>query len=94
MNQYKLYIGAHNVTKEVDVVGLCTILDGHFSGYTIIDAMGRWEGDSEKSVFVDIITEKNAVDMKAIINTLCRALEQNCIIVAMSQNVDIRFITK
>lgn len=58
----RLFIGANNETGEVEVDKLVKLLDDTFSGYTVYETVGRWEGKNENSVIVEIEDERTEYD--------------------------------
>lgn len=79
-NQYRLYVGANNVTGKVEKAKLIKILDGRLMGYTLIDAIGRWNGKNEKSVIVELQEEKEE-RVQRLIGQICLELKQESVAV-------------
>lgn len=52
METIELFVGSNNRTHKVDRERLETILRERVDGFTIRDARGFWEGDTEDSVSV------------------------------------------
>lgn len=82
MYKYQLYIGANNITKEVDHVALTTTLNQYYKGYTVSDTIGYWEGSKEDSCIVTIFhTIRDDVEFNMVAKELCGVLSQNAILV-------------
>ena len=80
MKQFNLYIGADNKVGQVDKVTLVSLLNNVFLGYTIIDAIGYWQGKAEKSILVTIFTaERDRFFMLEYCRGIATVLNQDCI---------------
>ena len=94
MNQFNLYIGADNATGIVNKDKIIYYLTHTFSGFTIIDSIGLWEGKRESSVVVSIFTNKNRRFMIEFIKGLCAVLKQDCVVmqsmIAEKGNMDMK----
>ena len=44
-------------TEDVNRAGTIAILDKDFPGYTVIPTLGRWNGQDEKSLMVEVAGE-------------------------------------
>lgn len=73
---YRLYIGANNVTKEVETDLIESTLNKYFDGYTVENCTGYWLGQKENSVAVTIETNK---DVMPVIAELKEVLKQDAI---------------
>ena len=59
---YTLYIGADNLTGELDTdTTRKVLLDNGIEGWTELEAVGFWQGSSEKSLVVTLSTDKGTV---------------------------------
>lgn len=79
MVNYKLYIGANNETKEVEIEKIEDFLNPIFPGFTIENAIGYWNFTKEDMVIVSITTDKKKEEMEQLINTLKVVLKQEAI---------------
>jgi hypothetical protein len=82
----KLYIGSNNETKELEYDKIRKILATAQQGYTILEAVGVWNGLEEHTAIVEIYGNYNL----AIIGELKRELKQDSILVTR-QYVDVSF---
>lgn len=60
---FQLYVGSDNETGQIDRAAIERAAGQKFPGFTLIDALGYWQGKSEKSLIVQIET----LDRKAVI---------------------------
>lgn len=49
MTQFHIY------TEDVNRKAIVRILDAHLTGYTIVSALGRWEGKNEPALEIRVI---------------------------------------
>ena len=54
---YNLYIGANNETKMLELDKIIETTTKRFKGFTVIPAIGFWEGKEENSAVLVIETE-------------------------------------
>jgi hypothetical protein len=81
MTQFNLYIGANNRTGQVEIDKIVRYIGHVFSGFTIVDSIGYWQGKAEKSIVVTIFTdEKDRWFMIEYVKGLATMLMQDCII--------------
>jgi len=90
MNKYTIYIGANNTTKEVEkdilIKELSEFCNAFNTGFTIVESVGYWNGEMEKSVIVTILdTDINVFDIVGICNVLKDKLQQNSILVEFTE---------
>lgn len=78
MATHRLYIGANNTTKEVEIDSLKAVLNTFFDGYSLISSVGSWKGVEEKSVVVEIATDEVS-RVSELITTLKSKLQQESI---------------
>ena len=71
----RYFIGANNETGEVDIKAIRYIFDAHFTCYSIIDSLGRWEGKNENSVIVEVQPESEQTYSDFEIHRLCKILK-------------------
>lgn len=83
---YNLYIGANNGTGEVELDKLNFVLSEYFSGYTVVNANGYWNGKPEASVLVVVESEPSAI--RRAIATLKLVLEQEAIGYQRANTID------
>ena len=70
----RLYVGADNTTKEVDMPTLLAILNDRFDGYTITESVGAWKGTQEKSVVVETEIADN---VETVVDEVVRVIKAN-----------------
>lgn len=97
MNKYQLYIGLNKNTrgkwsKRKASKIIAKITSKYFSGFTMQNAVGFWQGKQEKTIILTIINE-NKVDfiIETIIQTLKKQLKQDSIMLTTEQQA-INFI--
>ena len=74
----RLFIGANNVSKVVEVEKALSIIASQVDGFTFYNASGYWKGDRENSLVVEI----DGLGIKAgrsLAKSLCSALEQQAV---------------
>jgi len=74
---YQLYIGANNVTKEVETDKIEAILNSHYEGYTLLPSVGYWLGKKENSVVVTLVSDQ--ATLKTVLKELKEELQQDAI---------------
>lgn len=78
---YTFFIGADNVTGEVNKSEVLKYFNKFTTGYTLIDTLGYWNGKQENSIKVEIIGDTNACyQMQLHKKTLENILQQESII--------------
>ena len=83
---YKLYLGHDNQTKKQQPKKqIINIISKYFEGATISNVLGLWEGKTEKSTLIEIITdqEKNINLLKQDLKT---TFKQDSILKITSNN--------
>lgn len=78
MNTSVLFIGANNITKQLERKKLEQVLDIFAEGYTITESMGAWQGLKEPSVIV-YISGLSSRKLQSLIRDLKRELGQDAI---------------
>lgn len=87
MQTFTLYVGADNSTGQVDHDTLRAVLDERHKGYTIVPALGRWEGKDEQSVLVIIGTD-DELAVNRTVTDLKDRLRQQAIGIQKSAQID------
>lgn len=82
MKKHTLYIGANNDTGLVEVGKAVEVAGRYFDGFTVLEAVGYWEGKPEKSVTMPIFTTDTA-RVRALARDLCGELQQQAVLVEM-----------
>ena len=72
---YRLYTEDKNRDK---LIGL---ISESFQGFTIIEALGYWEGKPEKSLIIEIAMA-NDWSIKELTADICKMNEQTCVLVS------------
>ncbi len=78
---YKIYIGSNNTTKKLEDKKAISIASKYFEGFTCQNANGFWKGLSEKTLIIEIETEKKEKVIE-LAEELKTALYQEAIAVA------------
>ena len=72
------------------------ILDENFPGYTIIQADGRWKGQSEKSLIIEVITSNDFDFSQRIKDVAAKIVKANsqesCYITSTVQDETLFFV--
>lgn len=77
---YKIY------TENVNVTGVLKIVDKYFDGYTTYAGIGIWQGNTESSFIIEIITpRKRTCDIAAICKKINRLNKQICCLVTVDR---------
>ena len=87
---YKLSIGSNNKTKELESKKAIAIISKQFQGFSALQGVGYWQGEEEKTLFVEIETASKASIVK-LAKKLCIELEQQA--VAVSRIGKLEFIS-
>ena len=87
---YKLSIGSNNKTKELESEKAIAIIAQQFQGFSALQGVGYWQGEEEKTLFVEIETTSKASIIK-LAKRLCVELEQRA--VAISRIGKLEFIS-
>ena len=75
--EFNLLVGSNNQTKKVEIAKINRIAKNFFNGYNITHNNGFWNGISEQSVVLSIITDRKDKDkVKQLGITLLRELKQ------------------
>lgn len=83
----RLYIGSNNNTGILELEKIENILNTVYNGYTIINAVGYWNGKKENTAVVEIVN----IDVKDyVIEQLKKELLQDSILVTIT-NLNINF---
>ena len=75
-------IGANNTTKKVETEKAISILARYYEGMGVTDVVGVWQGEKERSIRVEVITERaNVTKVKKVCTELNTSLDQQAILV-------------
>jgi len=93
MSRHRGYVGA-NETGQVETEKVfATLSDAGLPGATIYPATGLWEGQTEKSVVVEVLGElPNKLDGRELARSLAVRLNQQCVLYTRD-TVDVAFIS-
>ena len=79
MVAYRIY------TERKNIGGIKEILDDGFDGYTLIDTVGVWEGETESSLIIEIIGEENqAYDIRTVAQVIGRLNCQDAVLITQA----------
>lgn len=85
----ELFIGADNTSHKISLDylnRLCSILNKHFSGYTIESQnIGVWESQQEESLKVLIFTDSEP-DLKPVVLEIKEELKQSAILINIEKS--------
>ena len=80
-NLYRILTEAKNLPK------LSKLVDDYFKGSTVIPARGRWEGEAEKSLVIEIVTEKeNEHSIEDLARAIKRTNNQEAVLIQKIQS--------
>jgi hypothetical protein len=74
-----VYVGADNATGTIDTDKIAAIAARRHDGFTILPALGYWQGQSEPSVMIVIADDSDKIS--ATVSDLGRELAQDAIAV-------------
>lgn len=83
MREYSFFIGANNITHEVEHSKINEILNGIFKNFTVTNAEGHYNGIKENSCIVSIISDSNKELFIDAAQLLKRELKQECVLLTM-----------
>ena len=86
---FNLYIGANNKTQRLERAKIRRAASRMFTGYTLIDALGVWNGTNERSLILQIQTLDRAkvLELAALLK---KELDQEAI--GLQHLPDLKFI--
>jgi len=94
MLNYKIYLGSDNKTKKIDDFYYKTavyVLNKYVEGYTIYKGQGIWNGQTEDSLIIDIIKDKEDNSIKELAKELKEVLKQEAVLVVVN-DINANFI--
>ena len=80
MRTVKFYCGQNNKTKKVEKSKIQKIVSKHFDGFSLIESTGFYKGLREKSVIVEVLTDKKLSDLLSIKEELRLSLAQESVL--------------
>lgn len=78
-------------TEDVNRDRILKILDEFYPSYTVMPAIGRWEGISENALVIEVIST-NITTALAVATRIKEANEQDCVLVSEFTNLTNYFI--
>jgi hypothetical protein len=72
-----LFIGADNLTGEIDLDRIAKIMSAHVAGFTLVPALGYWHGEAEPSA--EIIVSAEPGEIAAAVADLKAELDQDAV---------------
>ena len=91
----KFYIGANNDTGEVELEKAMTILDKYYTGYTVYNTGGIWNGKGEDCAVVEVIKNDDAMlteKVKAIAGEIKDALKQEAVLATIDTIGEVLYV--
>lgn len=89
MKLYRLY------TENKNVEGIKEIINAYFSGYTLIEGVGIWNGISEKSLIVEVVNFTGKSNLEAEFKLIAGAIKKlNCqdAVLLTVQEIESKFV--
>lgn len=80
MQKTRFYIGSNNSSGLLETEKIETIISKYFDGFTEIETAGFWKGLKEKTLIVEVISEKTGSELVKIAKELKIALVQDSIL--------------
>lgn len=80
MKKAYYYIGANNETRALEVEKITATIASHFEGFTAFEVVGYWKGSKERTLKVEVITEKHNSELVKIGKELKEKLEQESVL--------------
>ena len=74
---YQLYIGANNITGDVETPLIERVLAVYYDGFTLQPSVGFWLGKKEQSVIVTVTSDVNTLN--TVLSELKEVLHQDAI---------------
>jgi len=84
MKKAYYYIGANNSTHALELEKIETTIAGHFDGFTAFEVVGYWKGSRERTLKVEVVTEKSDSDLVKIARELRVKLEQESVLLEIT----------
>lgn len=86
-----LFIGSDNQSKKLEKEKIERILNKHFEGYSASQIVGYWKGTREKTLKVEVITDKPKSYLKSVAEELKTGLNQESVLLEITKS-DCNFI--
>jgi len=80
-------IGSNNETKKLEAKKALAILNKYFEGLTAFEVNGVWKGTPEKTLRVEVITDKSRKSLRQIAHEVAQELKQEAVLLEFSTPV-------
>lgn len=86
MQKVFYYVGSNNTTKELESSKIEAIVAGHFDGFTESEVTGYWKGNKERTLKIEVITDKTAGELARIAKELKKELNQESVLMEIIES--------
>lgn len=80
MKKSRFYVGSNNETGKLEAEKIESIVSKYFDGFTEIETAGFWKGLKEKTLIIEVISEKSDSELVKIAKELKISLNQESIL--------------
>jgi len=78
-------IGSNNITKKLEGKRALSILNKYFDGLTAFEVRGVWKGTPEKTLRVEVLTDKSHKSLRQIAHEVAMELHQEAVLLEFSR---------
>ena len=93
MQKVRFYVGSNNTTHELEREKIEGVLAQHYEGFSAFEIVGYWNGEREKSLMIEVISEEPATLHAKVAKKLCEVCEQDTVMLEVTE-VNATFISK
>lgn len=86
MKKAYYYIGSNNLTHALELEKIESTIAQHFDGFTAFEVVGYWKGSKERTLKVEVITEKADSELVKIGRELRVKLEQESVLLEITDS--------
>lgn len=85
------YVGANNTTHLLEIDKITATVAASFEGFTATEVIGYWRGERERTLKIEVATDKPDSDLVKIGKELRHALDQESVMLEIVES-NIAFI--
>lgn len=86
MKKAMYYVGADNDTHALEVDKITGIVAASFDGFTAFEVVGYWKGMRERTLKIEVVTEKADSELVKIARELRIALNQESVMLEIVES--------
>ena len=86
MKKAYYYIGSNNETHTLEMGKIEKTIAQHFAGFTAFEVVGYWKGSKERTLKVEVITEKRDSELVKIGRELREKLQQESVLLEIMES--------